>query len=130
MISILKGILLIALIFLTANTVFPQTGVEKEIRLSLKSMKKRIVNQSFPEIPESVRQCHVKGSLVFHVRVDTEGKVKEIAKVTGLCTSADSFIQQAVANWCFQPLKSSGRVVPFRGIIQIPFCYGGIGSCY
>jgi len=118
--------ILIALFFLP---VFAQTEQEKEVRLPPKEMKERIVKQEFPDVPQSVRDCHARGTLRFYVKVDTEGKVKSVNLVSGLCKAANEYTEKAVVNWKFKPLEVDEKKVSFRGVIEVPFCYGGFGAC-
>jgi hypothetical protein len=109
--------------------VFAQTEQEKEVRLPPKAMKERIVKQEFSDVPQSVKDCHGRGTFTFFVKVDTEGKVKSAKLVSGLCKAVNEYIEMTVTNWKFKPLKVAEKKTPFRGVIQIPFCYGSFGSC-
>ena len=124
--KIVLSLILIALLFLS---VFAQTEQEKEVRLPPKEMKERIVKQEFSDVPQSVRDCHATGTFRFYVKIDTEGKVKSANLVSGLCKAANEYTEKAVANWKFKPLKVEEKKVSFRGIIEVPFCYGGFGAC-
>lgn len=124
--KIFLSLILIALFFLP---VFAQTEQEKEVPLPPKKLKERIVKQEFPDVPQSVRDCHATGTFRFYVKVDTEGKVKSVNLVSGLCKAANEYTEKAVANWKFKPLEADGKKVSFRGVIEVPFCYGGFGAC-
>ena len=91
-------------------------------------MRERIVKQEFPDVPESVRNCHRTGSLLFLVEVNSNGTVRSVKPITSICKSVSEYAVRAIGIWKFKPLKISNTPVPFRGVIAIPFCYGSFSD--
>ncbi len=91
-------------------------------------MKERIIKQGFPDVPQSVRDCHATGTFVFYVKVDTQGNVKSTRLVKGICKDANEYVEMAIANWKFKPLEIDTKKIAFRGVVEIPFWYGGFGG--
>ncbi len=110
-------------------TAFSQAKQEKVIYLSSKKIKERVVQKEFPDVPQSVRNCHAKGTFNFFVTVDVDGKVKSAKLINGLCDKANKYTGKAIANWKFKILEVENKATAFRGLIIIPFCYGNFESC-
>lgn len=96
-------------------------------------MKKRVVKMGFPDVPQEVKLCHAKGALYLLIMVDQEGVVKNVKYISGInhsiCRRLREYVEQTVANWEFKPLKIKKEKVSFKGVIEVPFCYGSFGSC-
>ena len=126
----MKIFLSLTLIVLFSPIIFSQTEPNKEVRLSLADMKARIIKQEFPDVPESVRRFHAKGSIFLFVSVDEQGKVKSAKLFSKFFASLKEYLEKAAANWEFKPLKVDEKQVSFRGVIVITFCYGNFSDCY
>lgn len=125
----MKIFLSLLIIVLSSSFVFTQTKQEKEIRLSVKEIKKRIIKEEFLDIPQEVKNCHGTGILTLRVKVDQNGIVKSLQLISGICPKVNEYIVKAVENWKFKPLRIDNENVSFRGFIQVPFCYGAFGGC-
>jgi TonB family protein len=115
----------------TSGLAQQKSNQEKAIHLSNKAIRKRIIKQEFLNIPQGVRDCHVTGSFFLRLRVNQDGRVENAKLLTsGPCQEVNEYVEKAVSNWKFKPLKLNKRNVPFVGNIVIPFWYGGFGKGY
>ena len=124
----MKFLLSFIFIVLFSFTV-PAQLEQKEVALSSKKIKERIVKPEFPDVPQDVRDCHARGTFVLYVKVNAEGNVKSAKLVSGLCKSANEYVEETVASWKFKVLEVDGKATAFRGVVNVPFCYGGFGDC-
>jgi len=124
MFRIPTNLLLISTLLLTPA--FSQVAKPELVPYS--KMRKRILTKDrFANVPERVRNFHAKGSINVLVQIDRAGNVEKLSILSGF-NHIDFFrpyIEKEVRDWKFKPLKRNGRVVPYRGLILIPFCYGG-----
>ena len=125
----MKILLSFAFLALSALTVFAQTEQPKEVFLNSKKMKARIAKQEFSDIPQNVRDCHARGTFLFYVKVDEEGNAKSAKIVSGLCKDVNEYLEKTIAAWKFRPLKVDETKTAFRGVVEVPFCYGSFRAC-
>ncbi len=125
----MKIILSLVILVSFSSVAICQTEQGKEVRLSPKEINKRIIKREFPNVPQSVRDCHATGTVTLRVKVDQNGIVKSLQFVSGICPKVNEYIEEVVANWKFKPLRIDSENVSFRGFIQVRFCYGAFAGC-
>ena len=86
------------------------------------------------QVPERIRDFHASGTLVAMVDVDQTGSVEKVIQISGFKEHQFlwDFVKESIAAWSFKPYKIEGKATRFRGIVLIPFCYGGFpekGPC-
>lgn len=69
------------------------------------------------------------GTMTLRILVDENGKAGAVNFVSGICEkNMTEYLTKIVFEWEFKPLKIDGEKVAYRGILQIPFCYGSISN--
>lgn len=123
--------ILIALFFILilSCVVFAQTNKKKIVLLPSKLFKERIVKQEFPNVPQKIRDCHGRGTITLRILVNENGKTEAVNFISGICESKMAeYLEETISEWKFKPLEIDDEKVAFRGILQIPFCYGSFSN--
>jgi len=68
------------------------------------------------------------------VYVDQTGAVEKVIQISGFKEQQYlwDFVKESIAAWSFTPYKIEGKATKFRGVVLVPFCYGGFpekGPC-
>ena len=111
-----------------SSFVFAQEPANKVVYVKISEMNKRVLNRTFPDIPESVRELHATGTFVLKVNVDENGNVSRALVVSGFSKLANDYVQKTVNDWKFRPLTIKGKNSPFVGTLTNPFCYGALDT--
>lgn len=112
------------LFFLYAATCLPQAAQSEILKPS--EFKKRLLTKDlFDNVPPEVRSFHAVGTVNVVVWVDAKGNVEKLY-MSGFrdITFLREYVETEVARWKFKPLERKGELVPYRGAVSIPFCYG------
>jgi protein TonB len=80
----------------------------------------KIIDQPAPVYPSSVRQAGVQGTVVLHVIIGPDGKVSQLAVVSGDPVLAQAAMD-AVRRWRYMPTLIAGNPVEVDTTISVPF---------
>jgi TonB family protein len=110
--------------------VLPQLLLGQEEHYELlkpKDILDRVISEKFRNVPKEVRDYHAKGTVVVRIVVNEKGNIEKISLIGGISNSKPmkDFLTKEISSWKFKPLERDGKNVPFRGIMALPFCYGG-----
>ncbi len=110
-------------------SVFSQTEAKERVFLPTKLFKERIIKQDFPDVPQEIKEFHARGSITVHISVDEKGKAEKVNVISGFSEEQiTDYLTKTITEWKFKPLEIDGRKVPFKGILQTPFCYGSFSN--
>lgn len=79
-----------------------------------------IVTQTRPVYPPLARQARIQGTVVLHAIIDKEGKVAQLAIVSGHPLLVESALE-AVKQWRYKPTLLNGDPVEVDTTIQVTF---------
>jgi TonB family protein len=83
----------------------------------LEGMKIHVVQ---PEYPQAARISHVSGDVILHVLIDREGRIAEVALISGPPLLVESAIN-AVKQWEYRPYLLNGKPVEVETTIKVQF---------
>jgi TonB family protein len=74
-----------------------------------------------PEYPEEARKAKYEGTVLVHLIVDVDGKIKDIKVDHSLGLGLDEKALECVRKWKFTPGKKNGRPVPVEVTVAVNF---------
>ena len=80
----------------------------------------RLIKQVRPEYPSLARQSHQGGEVVLRALIGTDGKVKELAVVSGPPLFRQSALD-SVKQWEYRPWVENGRPEEFQTTITVTY---------
>jgi len=94
------------------------------IQLDMNVMRSKIINNVQWKYPEEAIRQHIKGKVVIHFVLDTNGKIKEISAAEGPRILSDPVLQ-AVRQWTFEPTTLDGEPVEVEINLETGFQING-----
>lgn len=73
-----------------------------------------------PEYPDAARRAHIQGSVILETLIGANGKVQEVAPVSGPPQLAEA-AASAVRQWRYKPFTVDGQKVPIRTQVTVTF---------
>jgi len=73
-----------------------------------------------PDYPDAARRAHVQGSVILETLIGANGKVQEVAPVSGPPQLAEA-AANAVRQWKYKPFTVDGQKVPIRTQVTVTF---------
>lgn len=92
----------------------------KRVRVESSVQAAKIVNQPQPVYPSLARQVHVTGNVVLHAIIHEDGRVGELAVVSGHPLLVQAALE-AVRQWRYVPTLLNGEPVEVDTTISVPF---------
>jgi len=85
----------------------PPQDTSKPIRISGGVLAGANLTRVLPKFPEEARARHINGTVVFHVIIGKDGKVKEITALSGPQILIPNYTD-AVRQWIYRPIEING----------------------
>jgi TonB family protein len=82
-----------------------------------------VIHAPDPEYSVAAHNAKIQGEVVLQATIDTDGLAHDIEVVRPLGYGLDELAAKAVKKWTFKPAKSSGKPVPAKITIEVPFRY-------
>ncbi|HKS82374.1 MAG TPA: energy transducer TonB [Candidatus Acidoferrales bacterium] len=86
-------------------------------------MRASLIHMVQPEYPSIARQMGIQGNEVFHAIIGTDGAVKDLVLVEGVCALADP-ARQALQQWPYKPTMLNGKPVEVNTTLTVVFTLG------
>jgi TonB family protein len=90
------------------------------IKVGGQTQSAKIVHKVEPIYPAEAKAAHVKGAVVLHVIIGTDGKIQEITPMSG-DPSLSSAAVEAVRQWQYQPTLLNGTAVEVDTTVTVNF---------
>lgn len=81
----------------------------------------KVVSKVEPRYTDGARERNASGTVVLSVRVDTDGKARDIKVIRALDVDLDQEAMKAVAQWEFEPGRKKGVAVTVRATVEVNF---------
>jgi len=98
----------------------PKAGPPARIKQGGDVTAAAIITQTRPVYPPLARQARIQGTVVLHAIIDKEGKVAQLAIVSGHPLLVESALE-AVKQWRYKPTMLNGDPVEVDTTIQVTF---------
>ena len=82
-----------------------------------------IVHSPDPEYSVAAHNAKIQGEVVLTATIGTDGLAREIQVMRPLGYGLDELAMEAVKKWTFKPGESSGKPVPAKITLEVPFRY-------
>jgi TonB family protein len=82
-----------------------------------------VIHAPDPEYSVAAHNAKIQGEVVLHATIGTDGLAHDIQVVRPLGYGLDELAAEAVKKWTFKPAQSSGKPVPAKITIEVPFLY-------
>lgn len=79
-----------------------------------------VIHQVYPAFPPEARQKHISGTVVLHVVIGTDGKVRDVEVLKGDPVLAQAAVD-AVKLWIYKPFLLEGEPVEVDTEVQVVF---------
>lgn len=97
------------------------------LEVDAKTIQQHIDKMAFPVYPPIAKAAHVQGTVVFDLRIGTEGRIESMKVVSG-----PPMLQQAATDclqkWTFHPFEKEGSPAVAHGQYSIIFMLGSGGK--
>ena len=120
----LKAIFCILIFLVSGAFAFAQEKTKKKFLVG-KTLSVRAIKKEFPKKPDFCGTLDARGTFSVLMEINEKGGV-ENAKIINGFEMLNKYVQEAVGQWKFQPLKENGKTVPFKGLLILYLDYG----CY
>jgi TonB family protein len=80
----------------------------------------RLIHRTEPDYPSQARAQGIQGAVVLDARIDREGKVQDLALISGDPLLVDAAMK-AVRQWQYQPFSEGGQAAEVRTQIVVKF---------
>ena len=77
--------------------------------------------QVAPIYPEAARSAHAGGTVVLHILIGRDGRVRSVSLVSAPRADLAASAIYAVRQWVYQPFYSGGGPVDIDGTIRVNF---------
>jgi TonB family protein len=110
----------ISVLFLVLSTRLPLALAQEPLPVDQKTLTEHVDHRVPPVYPPIAKAAHIQGTMVFDIRVGTDGKIESMKVVSG-----PAMLQQAAIDclkqWKFRPFQKDGSLVAATGQMSIIF---------
>ena len=92
------------------------------VRVSAGVLAGRILTRVMPKYPEEAKKQRINGTVVMHVIIGTDGRVKEAHVISGPELLRASYLD-AVKQWTYKPYLVNGEPTAVETQISLVMCF-------